>query len=620
MIRSLKKSHMSQCGIPGKFLSIISQPISYSLSKLLNNLFEIGHFPDLWKIAHVTPIYKRSGPRNDKANFRPISILPTLSKVCESIVHERLLSHCIENCIISERQAAYLKGDSTMSQLLYIVHFIRTNWGKKNIVQGAFLDISAAFDKVWHKGLLAKLNQIGISGNLIDLFASYLINRKQCVVIDGVKSDLVEIKAGVPQGSRLGPLLFVIFINDIVNDIESEILLFADDTTLLASGKDPAETSEILNRDLKKISTWANNWKVTFNPKKSKDMIFSNKMLNNSPPLIFNETTIDRVNLHKHLGIFLTSNLDWSYQINQSCLKANRKLAVLRSVKYLKRKTLDLLFKVTVRSVIDYALPIYGNNLKITDLNRLEQLQYNAAKLVTGALHFTGRDKLNEELGWETIKKRIDYLGLNIFHKIHVKETRPLLFGCLTTLDRDKHHYLRSKGGYMPYPNYGNKYLNSFFPYISKIWNNLPNNIKSLSLEDFKKELKIFLKPVRNRHYNVGPKQSNSYLARIRTGRTNLNQDKFTIGLTDEPTCLCLSRNETSEHYLLDCFLYSTERQTLFNLAEHIIPNFQTISKKGKFKILTKGIDSDNPDFYQTNKKISLAVQNFILKTKRFLS
>ena len=153
---------------------------------------------------------------------------------------------------------------------------------------------------------------------------------------------------------------------------------------LLASGNDPAETSEILNRDLKRISDWAENWKVKFNPKKSRDMIFSNKNLNNSPPLIFNNTNIERVNVHKHLGVCLTSNLDWSYQVNESCLKANRKLSVLRSVEYLKRKTLDLLYKVTVRSVIDYALPIYGNNLKILDLNRLEQLQYRAAKLVTG--------------------------------------------------------------------------------------------------------------------------------------------------------------------------------------------------------------------------------------------
>ena len=126
-----------------------------------------------WKIAHITPIYKRYGPKNDKCNFRPISILPTLSKVCESVIHQRLLNHCIENNIISERQAAYLKGDSTLSQLLFIEHQIRLSWGNSKIMQAAFLDISAAFDKVWHNGLLAKLSQIGVEGTLLNLFKCY---------------------------------------------------------------------------------------------------------------------------------------------------------------------------------------------------------------------------------------------------------------------------------------------------------------------------------------------------------------------------------------------------------------------------------------------------------------
>ena len=167
--------------------------------------------------------------------------------------------------------------------------------------------------------LSAKLGQIGIDGTLMSLFKSYLRHRKQCVVVDGEISSLLEIKAGVPQGSRLGPLLFIIFINDIINDIESEILIFADDTTLLASGLDPAETSAQLNRDLQKISQWAQTWKVTFNAKKSKDMIFSKKYLNNSPPLQLNGVTIDRVNTHKHLGVYLQSNLDWSKQIHECC-------------------------------------------------------------------------------------------------------------------------------------------------------------------------------------------------------------------------------------------------------------------------------------------------------------
>ena len=169
------------------------------------------------------------------------------------------------NNIISDRQASYMRGDSTMTQLLYIVHFIRKNWGNSKIVQKAFLDISSAFDKVWHNGLIAKLSQIGIDGTLATFFKSYLSNRKQCVVLEGEKSTLLDIEAGVPQGSRLGPLLFIIYINDIIIDIESEILLFADDTTLLASGNDPAETSAQINRDLSKISEWSKKWKVTFN-------------------------------------------------------------------------------------------------------------------------------------------------------------------------------------------------------------------------------------------------------------------------------------------------------------------------------------------------------------------
>ena len=332
--------------------------------------------------------------------------MPSLSKIYESVIHDRLLKHCLENNIITEKQAAYLKGDSTVSQLLYIVHKIRKTLSDKNISQGIFLDVSAAFDKVWHNGLLAKLGQIGVEGSFLDTISSYLAGRQQVVVVDGVKSDVLDVKAGVPQGSRLGPLLFIIFMNDIIDDIESDILIFADDTSLIASGSDPAETAQQLNRDLSKISSWAIKWKVVFNAKKSKDIIFSKKVLNNSPPIIFNDTIIERVNTHKHLGLILTSNLDWSAQITEVCLKANRKLSVLRSVKLLSRQTLDLLYKLTVRSVVDYALPVYYKTLKQTEIARLESLQYRAAKIVTGALHYTSKEKLNIELGWETINER----------------------------------------------------------------------------------------------------------------------------------------------------------------------------------------------------------------------
>merc|ERR1712082_526646 len=172
---------------------------------------------------------------------------------------------------------------------------------------------------------------------------------------------------------------------------------------------------------------WAKIWKVTFNASKSKEMIFSNKELNNSPPVIFNNSIVERVSSHKHLGIYLTSTLDWSLHVHETCIKAYRKLSVLRSVKLLQRNTLDLLFKLTIRSIIDYGLVVLGTTLKLNDLKRLEQIQYRASKLVTGALHLTSAEKINKELGWESIKTRIDFLGLSLFHKINTDETRPLL-------------------------------------------------------------------------------------------------------------------------------------------------------------------------------------------------
>ena len=535
-------------------------------------------------------------------------------------MHDRLIKHCIENDIITEKQAAYLKGDSTVSQLLYIVHGIRKNWTNQKIIQGLFLDVSSAFDKVWHNGLLAKLGQISVEGTFLNTISSYLAGRQQVVVVDGVKSDTLAVKAGVPQGSRLGPLLFIIYMNDIVDEIESDILIFADDTSLMAAGNDPAETVEILNRDLIKISSWAKKWKVLFNAKKSKDIIFSKKYLNNSPPLLFDENVIDRVNTHKHLGLILTSTLDFSSQVKEVCLKANRKLSVLRSVNMLSRQTLDVLYKLTVRSVIDYALPVYYKSLKQTDIGRLENVQYRAGKIVTGALHYTSKEKLNLELGWETIVDRGNLLSLNIFHKIHLHETRPLIRSCMPKLDIHKTCVTRSKGGYIPFRPKDDKFNTSFFVNTLKIWNNLPPNIQCKDVYDFKLSIKEQIKPPKYKHFARGNKIANKLLTRIRVGRSELNQHKFTIGLVDTPECSCHFTSESPEHYFLSCFLYSLERQTLLSLVEHYIPKFARLNRKQKMEILLKGINPDDDKFTQLNTTLTKAVQNFIVSTKRFAS
>ena len=195
ILRNIKKSNFSHCGIPGHFLALVATPVSFQLYKVFNNMWEAGIFADIFKVGHVCCIYKRSGLKSDKSSWRPVTLLPSLSKCAEAVMHRRLLSHFIENNIISERQAAYLKGDSTIQQVLYMIHLIRTTWSKKQIMQGVYLDMSAAFDKAWHKAIIAKLEQIQVKGACLDVFRSYLSNRKQIVVIGQCK----DVQAGIPQ-------------------------------------------------------------------------------------------------------------------------------------------------------------------------------------------------------------------------------------------------------------------------------------------------------------------------------------------------------------------------------------------------------------------------------------
>ena len=224
-------------------------------------------------------------------------------------------------------------------------------------------------------------------------------------------------------------------------------------------------------------------------------------------------------------------------------------------------------------------------------MDRLERLQYRAAKLVTGALHNTSREKLNYELGWESINKRKDFLGLCLFQKIHIHETRPLIRSCLNEVDRNNSRITRSKGGYIPYPNYGMKFQNSFFPYMSKLWNNLDVSTKILSLPDFKTKLKTILKPDRIKHFSKGSKIGNTLLTRIRLDRSDLNLHRYSIGNTDSPECACHARQESSYHYMIDCFLFECERRILFDSVEYYIPDFRKLGKSKKFEILTIGIN-----------------------------
>ena len=188
----------------------------------------------------------------------------------------------------------------------------------------------------------------------------------------------------------------------------------------------------------------------------------------------------------------------------------------------------------------------------------------------------------------------------------------------MTKLYFEKKILTRSKEGNIPHINYGKQCNRSFFPYFSGLWNSLRPNIQFKNIEDFKNFTKEDLKPTKFEHFSRGSKIGNSLLPRIRVGRSYLNEHKFTIGLSDNPECLCHFRSESPMHYFLDCFLYLPERQILLTLIEHYIPKFETLTKKQKMDIILRGMNNDNPDFLSLNSTLTKAVQTYILTTKRF--
>ena len=352
---------------------------------------------------------------------------------------------------------------------------------------------------------------------------------------------------------------------------------------------------------------------------KKKDYIFSkNKHLFNSPPVIFNNKYIERVHEHKHLGVWLSSSLNWDKHVHETCLKANRKLAVLRSVRYLDRSTLDLLYKLTVRSVIDYGLPVYYSTLTAGQLARLSRIQSRAAKLCTGALHWTSQAKLEADLAWQTISAGGEFLSVSLFHKIHTYQTQPLTKTCLPPLN-DQNIILRNKRAYQHFKTKTVNFQKSFFPRHALIWDNLDVNLKcEKDLSQFKSKFKELVKPIKQKHFSRGKKRANTLLTQLRVGRSFLNSHRYVFNLAPTDLCIC-SRQETVKHFLNDCFLYTEERRVLFDSVEQIYPQFKTLSLHKKCDVLLYGINLDSKEPDCRNIPITLAVQKYIMQTKRFM-
>ena len=247
----------------------------------------------------------------------------------------------------------------------------------------------------------------GIGGPLYDWFKSYLLNRRQRVTIKNACSAWEPVKAGVPQGSVLGPLLFLIHINDIVDDIESNMKLFADDVSLFITiDKNEIESSAQINRDLERMKTWAQSWLVSFNPEKSKSLYITLKPNVYPSALYFDNHQLESEESHKHLGLTFNNNLTWKHHIDDIYLKANKKVSLLSKLKHLlDRQTLQIMYTSFVRPSLEYGNVIWDNCSEM-ESDRLENIQRRAARILTGGIIRTPSSLLYEESGLEPLAKR----------------------------------------------------------------------------------------------------------------------------------------------------------------------------------------------------------------------
>ena len=268
-------------------------------------------------------------------NYRPVSLLPICGKIFEKIILDNLYPYIFKNNFIHDKQSGYRRGDSTVKQLLSITHEIYKAFDKGHEVRAVFLDISKAFDKVWSQGLIFKLKTIGIEGEVLDILSSFLEDRQQRVTLDGEISDWANVEAGVPQGSILGPILFLIYINDLIGVVSSDIRIFADDTFIFQIVK--ATSFAELTKDLEAITRWSVQWKLEFNPtitKQAVEVLFSNKKNKSKlEPLKINDILIKQCDETKHLGLTLDSKLIYKLHLEEKLFNARSTIGLMKQLK-----------------------------------------------------------------------------------------------------------------------------------------------------------------------------------------------------------------------------------------------------------------------------------------------
>ena len=258
-------------GIHPLILKNCADTLAISICKIFNMSFSLGKIPDCWKQADIIPLHKK-GAKNNCKNYRPVSLTSILCKVCEKIARQHLEEFWITKDIFISNQFGFMKGKSCLSQLLTVFHDWAHNRNSGLPTDVVFLDFTKAFDSVPHERLLLKLHAYGIRDPLLSWVRSFLTNRQQRVVLRGHYSSWTAVVSGVPQGTVLGPILFLIYINDIMRNVESQSKLFADDMKVYRALRNVHEDTQILQDDLNALEQWSTDWQLCFNTTKCEVM------------------------------------------------------------------------------------------------------------------------------------------------------------------------------------------------------------------------------------------------------------------------------------------------------------------------------------------------------------
>ena len=379
--------------------------ISLPLVHIFNCSLETGIFPSSWKSGAVTPVFKCKGSRSDPKSYRPITLLPCLSKIFESFVRDQLQSHCLLNGALPDEQFGFLPKRSTVWQLLSIVDDWENALDKGETVHSCFLDMAKAFDKVNHSLLLLKLCSVGVKSTELAWFKSYLTGRSICTAVEGVHSAAKYISSGVPQGSVLGPLLFIIFYRDLPSITSSETAMFADDTqlhdrcTFFSTGLCTCKVQD----DLRTISEWAKCWDTTFNAAKSSHMLLTLRKGRSRDPsrpvLTLDSVLVPLVEHTRHLGVILTSNLSWSDHVNSLLQRQRFNIFLLKRLAQ-RRNSSEVVKKLyigLVRPAFEYASAVWDNCTQ-QDRLALERAQLSIARSILRCPRRTSHS-------WEVLKK-----------------------------------------------------------------------------------------------------------------------------------------------------------------------------------------------------------------------